>query len=169
MQVASKMRPKLELLRAQLSTKPRLTYPCSQLQNGIPRGALTEISGPHGSGKTKLVLNFLAQNPKLRVAWIEDELSIYPCVFSQYDISLEHVLFVEAGSQAPWAAHQVLRSKLFEVIVLMSSSRFHEIELRRLQLLAEQALATVLLIAEEKTRRGTWPLALQISEGSRYA
>src|SRR5271170_371643 len=50
---------------------------------GLPRGGLIGISGISGTGKTELVLKFLATNPGVSVAWIEESFSIYPCAFPQ--------------------------------------------------------------------------------------
>lgn len=47
---------------------------------GISRGALTEISGSPGSGKTALALRLLAEHPEVRTVWIEPHGSTQPNV-----------------------------------------------------------------------------------------
>lgn len=42
---------------------------------GIPKGAITEISGV---GKTEFVTQILGEHSDLRVAWVEKDLSISP-------------------------------------------------------------------------------------------
>lgn len=146
---------------------PRESLPFTGLKGGIPRGAVIEVCGPHGSGKTEFVLKFLAENPKLRVAWIEDQLSVYPMALPQYGVGLDRVLFVDAGKELLWTAHQILRSRIFKVVVISCAEAKldgHDgaIELRRLQLSAEQTGSTLVLLSEEPTREGAWPISLQV-------
>lgn len=147
-------------------------FPFSLLNRGFPKSSLIEVSGALGSGKTEVILQFLKENPSLQVAWIEEELTIYPCSFLQKNIALERVLFAVPTQEkdALWIAHQVLRSQTFQVVVLSqslfqdssSSQFFDETELRRLQLLAQRSQALVILISEEPTREKSWPISLQI-------
>ena len=138
-------------------------YRFSQLENGLPKGAVVEVSGSSGGGKTEVVLRFLAENPEARVAWIEDELTIYPCAFPQSRVGLERVLFVESRPQEiVWTVNQILRSQVFGVVVLRTAAALDEMTLRRLQLTAEKTQTTVILLTEEAARRGTWPIAVQL-------
>ena len=139
------------------------SYRFSQLDNGLPKGAVVEVSGSAGGGKTEIVLRFLAENPEARVAWIEDEMTVYPCAFPQNRVGLERVLFVESRPQDTlWTVHQILRSSVFGVIVLRVRNALDEMALRRLQLAAEKTQTTVVLLSEEAARRGTWPIAVQL-------
>ena len=139
------------------------SYRFSQLDNGRPKGAVVEVSGSAGGGKTEIVLRFLAENPEARVAWIEDEMTVYPCAFPQNRVGLERVLFVESRPQDTlWTVHQILRSSVFGVIVLRVRNALDEMALRRLQLAAEKTQTTVVLLSEEAARRGTWPIAVQL-------
>jgi hypothetical protein len=139
-------------------------YRFAHLEDGLPKGAVVEVSGSDGGGKTEVVLRFLAENPEARVAWIEDELTIYPCAFPQNRVGLERVLFVESKKgEALWTAHQILRSQVFGVVVLrVAHGLSDEMALRRLQLAAEKTQTTVVILAEEPARRGTWPIAVQL-------
>lgn len=154
---------------------PREALPFSGLKGGVPRGAVIEVCGSDGSGKTEFVLKFLSENPKLRVAWIEEQLSVYPCALPQHGVELNRVLFVEGGSELIWCAHQVLRSRIFKVVVVSgfggvrvngtrerTSDEQRGIELRRLQLAAEQSGSTLILLSEAPTRRGAWPISVQV-------
>jgi hypothetical protein len=127
----------------------------------IPRGAITEVSGTLGSGRTELVLQFLSEHPELRVAWIEEELSIYPCAFPQHGVGMERVLFVDAGPEALACAYQVLSSQIFEVVVLNARIQ-EEVALKRFQFAAEKAGVCLLLLSEQPRREGAWPITLQI-------
>jgi hypothetical protein len=131
---------------------------------------VTELSGPEGCGKTELLLQFLAKNPSLRAAWVENKRSIYPSAFPRYGVSLTRVLFVEAGTDTLWATQQVLRSQLFPLVVVRGlETDANALTLRRLQLAAEQAHAAVVLLPEHPTESGAWPICLQAHIPSREA
>src|SRR5687768_15423548 len=76
--------------------QPRPPLAFAQLSEGLPRGALIEMSGPAGCGKTEALLSLLSQNSAERVAWVEADFTIYPCRFPQSKGGLDRVLFVEA-------------------------------------------------------------------------
>jgi hypothetical protein len=143
----------------------KASFAFSHLEDGLPQGALIEVSGAPGGGKTEVVLQILAQNPGVRVAWIEEELTVYPCRFPQSQVDLGRVLFVEGETAAEnlWAVHQTVRSQLFGIVVAHFSTPLQEMELRRLQLAAERAQASVILLSETPAKRGTWPLSIQLS------
>lgn len=149
---------------------PAENFAFEGLEGGLPKGALVEVSGSAGSGKTETVLRFLAQNPEVRVAWVEDEFTVYPCAFPQNRVGLERVLFVDSpSSELFWTIHQMLRSGVFGVIVLRMASGLGErsadgasVVLRRLQLAAEKSGVTVILLTERPARRGTWPISVQL-------
>jgi hypothetical protein len=132
-------------------------------------GALTEISGSPGSGKTELILKFLSANPALRVAWIEEKFSVYPCAFPLNGVELGRVFFVDVSKAGDskavlWAAHQVLQSQVFAVVILSVrlAERESMIALRRLQLAAEKNRGTVILLGETPTCGASWPISLQL-------
>ncbi len=165
------------------STFPREKYcPFSEFSplglKGFPCGGMSEISGPPGGGKTELVLNFLRENPSLKVAWIEDKLSIFPRAFHEMGLDLNRVLFMESGSEVSrgiWATLQVVRSQLFQVVVLSSSisrkwiSKTTEVNLRRLQVAAERAQVALILLSPRPTAERRWALKLQLKVKRRVA
>ncbi|MEK6578314.1 MAG: hypothetical protein AABZ55_03730 [Bdellovibrionota bacterium] len=162
------------------ATPLREAYPFSQVEGGIPRGALTEISGRPGSGKTEVILSFLAENPSARIAWIEKSFNAYPCAFAQRGVGLERVLFVDSNAnskEALWSAHQIIRSQIFEVVILSFQSLgqtgsgvkspsveddFDATGLRRLQLAAEKSRVSLILLLEEPSKVTKWSLFLQL-------
>lgn len=173
----------------------------------IPRGAITEISGPPGSGKTQWTLRLISQVFQLqdsldtdrhsptterigtvgvsespdraalragqkvgqRVGWIEDTFTANPRGFAEQGVDLRQFLFIEGGKDSLWAAHQLLRSRLFDFVVLwvresILSVEEPSVELRKLQLSAEQAGTPVLLLSSHPRPTGVnWPVALQIA------
>lgn len=138
------------------------TFPFHGLGDaGLPRGAVIGVSGEAGGGKTECLLRFLAENAGLRVAWVEESFTIFPSAFPQNGVSLERVLFIEGGL---WAVHQLLRSQIFQVVVFSTAGVAEEIALRRLQLAAGRARASVILMSPEPIAvRGAtpWPIAVQ--------
>lgn len=150
--------PALQELRARigaLERKSRESFPWSFLPGGMPRGALVEISGP---GKTEAVARLLAENP-LPVAWVEAKFSLFPSGLRQHQVSLENIFFIESGKDAAWAAGTALRSQLFPLLVY-SAPYGEERELRRFQLLAERANATMILLAKKPSL--AWPISLSL-------
>ena len=145
-------------------------YPFSLLTGGLPKTGLVEISGQLGSGKTESVLIFLKENPSIKLSWIETHFTVYPASFFQYQVELSRILFIDLGSSlsrqsAFWSTAQILKSSLFQAIVL-SQIIFTEIELRRIQLLSKQTGTLILFLQKTPIREKSWPLTLQI-EASR--
>lgn len=120
--------------------------------SGLPRGAIIELSGLPGAGKTELVLKFLAVNPQARVAWMEQEFTAYPCAFPQQGVRLDRVLFVQVTAADPlWTVHQVIKSQVFGMVVL-TLSREHlrdPVALRRLQIAAERSACSIILLTDQ--------------------
>lgn len=137
--------------RVQIETLECHFAPC-----GIPKGAITEISG---IGKTDLVLKFLSEHPELKVAWVEKSFSAYPFRFLQRQVSLNRVLFVEAGEHIDWVTLQVLRAQYFAVVVIYSEY-FDTKSLRRIQIATEKAgIATIWL---SRSTDEHWQVSLKI-------
>lgn len=136
---------------------------CPQVPGGIPQGGLSEFCGPAGGGKTELLLFFLQAHPQMRVAWIEAELSIYPRVFDLFGVALERIFFVEAADELEWSVLQCIRSQLFPLLVVQDEKReLQGRSLRRLQLAAEMAGVTLILL-RSKASRSNWAIRLQVT------
>lgn len=135
-------------LAAQLKKE---TLPFSRIDGGLEKGKITEWVGPLGCGKSELVLQFLKENPETRCAWIEEEFTALPSSFPKQGTGLERFLFIETGhiktEDLGWSAAQVLRSGIFQVVVI-HSNRLSAIDLRRIQLLAEKSQSCVLVLRE---------------------
>ena len=128
----------------------------SLLKRGFPKGALTEISG---SGKCEFIVQFLAENSKLKVAWIEPSMTIFPLAFPQRNVQLKRLVFVQAGSEVSWATLQILLSQLFQVVVVGSPCKDLKF-LRRLQLASEKSQASVIFCVDKP--QSLWPLSMQV-------
>ncbi len=134
---------------------------CSALPAGIAQAAITELSGAAGSGKSEMALRFLAENPGIRAAWIESDLTAYPRAFPLHGVDLDRVLFCAAGNELVWCAQQILRSGIFPVVVIAPPVALTPTDLRRIQLGAEQSRSSVLLISEKPTAAGAWTIRSQ--------
>ncbi len=134
---------------------------CSALPAGISKAAITELSGTAGSGKSEVALRFLAENPGIRAAWIESDLTAYPRAFPLHGVDLDRILFCAAGNELIWSAQQILRSGIFPVVVIAPQLALTPTDLRRIQLGAEQSQSSVLLISEKPTSAGAWTIRSQ--------
>jgi RecA/RadA recombinase len=141
----------------------------------FPRGAIAQVFGTHGSGKTETVLRFLSGNASTQMTvWMEQEFTAYPAAFPQYGVSLESVFFIDFSevrdfSQVLRVVQQAVGSRAFAVCVLnLSWDRHLRAEeqgtaLRRIQLAAEKSETAVVLISERAAPSGgSWPIAMQV-------
>jgi hypothetical protein len=150
------LRARLGALESFSSPLPSLSF--SRLPQGLPRGALVEITGP---GKTENVVRLLADNPSLKAAWLEERFSLLPSAFPQREANLEKIFFVEGGKESAWAARVILRAQLFPLLVYHAPYA-DERELRRFQLLAERSATTMILLGEKPLLERAWPIRLSL-------
>ncbi len=132
----------------------------------MPSSGLVEIGGPLGGGRTRLVFDFLKDNPTLRVAWIERKWTLHP-VGAPPEVDTSRWLCVEAGDEIGWTILRVLRSQLFAVIVvegLGSLGKIPSLDLKRLQIEAERAgtLIVILQPSTDQAAGGTWMFRLKL-------
>ncbi|MFI5304912.1 MAG: hypothetical protein ACHQYP_08975 [Nitrospiria bacterium] len=137
-------------------------WPCSDTVTKLPKGAITQVCG---AGKTEFVVEFLREHSGFRVAWIEPLLSIYPSGIIQRDVNLNRILFIEAGKEFPWVVQQVFKTSLFEVVILTSTIEDLKM-LRRFQLAAEKAHASLILLSESFSN--AWPVELQLKSSRNH-
>lgn len=148
----------LATLRALLRPKTlRESLSFSLVEEGIPSGAVTELSG---HGKTETIVCFLKEHPEFRVAWIEESFSFFPAALGEWGVDISQFLFVESAADTLWAALQALRSGAFHVVILYHSE-FTTDELRKLQLAAEKTACAVIWLSA-KAPTNPWPIALRL-------
>jgi len=117
----------------------------SQMQ-GFRRGTIVEWSG---SSKTEAVVQVLREHPQARVAWLEETFTLYPPALLQHQAGLKRILFVETGNQTLWSLLQVLRSSLFDFIVVLGGRTFHSLndsDFRKIQMATEKSGGLVFLL-----------------------
>ena len=147
----------LEQLKSLVARKQQREHlPFSLMESGIPRGAITEISG---QGKTEFVLTFLREHPTLITAWVEKKFSAYPFAFSQQGIDLRRVLFIEGEKNLDWCVYQALRTSRVQAVVVYAES-IELKSLRRIQLQAEKSQAVAFWLTDGP--KEAWPVALRL-------
>lgn len=129
----------------------------SHFPPGLPLGSLIEVTG---SAKVEWIVQFLKENEKLKIFWIEDKLTVLPTAIEQRGVSLERFVFVESGIDVFKPLRQALKSKVFGCAVVPRFTA-EEKTLKVLQLLAEESKACVFLLA--KTHATAWPLSIQLT------
>jgi hypothetical protein len=93
-----------------------------RLTGGLPRGCLTEISGPIGSGRTSLLISLLSAltNRKESCALVDGRDSFDPCGAENAGVALGRLLLVRCGNieQALRAADLLLHGGGFGLVAL---------------------------------------------------
>ena len=91
---------------------------------GIPRGRVTEVYGPEGSGKTTLAQHVVAEAQKLGgvAAYIDMEHAIDPAYMQKCGVNVDDLLISQpdTGEQALEIAETLIRSGAVDVIVVDS-------------------------------------------------
>ena len=91
---------------------------------GVPRGRITEIYGPEGSGKTTICQHIVAEAQKLGgiAAYIDMEHAVDPRYMSQCGVDVEslYISQPDTGEQALEIAEALVRSGAVDVIVIDS-------------------------------------------------
>ena len=134
--------------------RPR--HSCSLYPAGFAAGSFIELTG---SQRTEFTAQFLSENPELKVAWVEESITINPYALKQKGVCLDNILFVEGKKDLAWCLNQVLGSGCFQIVVT-ENSRFHEKDLRRFQLLSEKAQNHFFLLSANPTP--SWVPHLQL-------
>ena len=117
------------------------------LGGGIPRGRVTEISGPLAVGKTALLRQLVAQvlHTGAWVAWIDAKRTLAPAPWTAVGARFV-VIRPPDGKRSAWTADLLLRSGVFALVVIDGApplSRVHGVRLA--QLARERDAACVVL------------------------
>lgn len=154
-------RPLLDALRARLAAvvapTRRATPPIPTgvapldraLDGGLPRGRITEVTGPMGAGKTTLLHRAAARVLAAGgwVAWVDARRTLAPEPFAELGGRFVAVR-PRDGSRAAWIADTLLRSGLFALVVVDGAPVLPRTTGFRLAQLAREQDAALVLLAE---------------------
>jgi protein ImuA len=138
---------------------------------GFPRGAISELAGAPGSGKTELALATIARALREQgvAAFIDGRGELYPPAAAALGVDLDRLLIVQpAGARGGdgrdavwrtwWAAETVLASGAFAIVALdlpaEGAVARAEAGLRRLRAAAEKGGAAALWLSGEQGLTG---------------
>jgi hypothetical protein len=116
------------------------------LAGGFPRGRLTEITGPLGSGKTSFIRQIVTAANQ-RVAYVDAARTLVPRDWAH--VSALWVVRPPARERGAWSADVLLRSGAFGLVVLDGAPPLSRAVTMRLMQLARESDAVVLLLGEE--------------------
>lgn len=148
-----------ELIGAtKLDDRPRHSF--SLYPAGFSTGSFIELTGTQ---RTEFIALFLREHPELKIAWVEDSISINPYALKQKGVCLDNILFVEGGKDIAWCLNQVLGSGCFQTVIT-ENRRFNEKDLRRFQLLTEKAQNHFFLLSADPSPSWVPHLQLKVSK-----
>ncbi|MGE0207433.1 MAG: hypothetical protein AB7R69_06315 [Candidatus Babeliales bacterium] len=154
------LKPTLVELKQQIGAiegvlnRPKTNF--SLYAEGIPKNCIVEIAGVN---KTEFITKFLEEHPKLQTVWIEREISINPYALWQRGVNLDSILFIECKDEPIWSIQQVLKSQVFEAVIL-SDIQFIDSELRKFQLLVEKSCSHLFILTNKLHK--SWVPTIQI-------
>ena len=118
------------------------------LSGGLPRGRLTEITGPLGSGTTSLVRHIVT-SANQRVAYIDATRTLVPRDWAH--VSALWVIRPPTPQRGAWSADVLLRSGAFGLVVLDGAPPLTRAVTMRLSQLSRESDAVLLVLGEDQT------------------
>ena len=117
---------------------------------GIPRGRLTEVLGPRGSGKTTIVRRVVAtaRAKGVWVAWIDATRTLAPRDWTSLTTDGFWIVRPPEPARAQWCADVLLRSGAFGLVVLDGAPRLSRSVAVRLTRLARDADAAFIALGD---------------------
>lgn len=134
---------------------------------GLPKGAITVLQGPQGSGRSSLAARMLAHETEQGrpAAWVDVRGTLYPPALQQAGLALDRLLLVRAiPERALYAAEQLMSSGVFKLVVVSGlDGHLRPTHARRLQIAAEAMEGAGLLLLEpDKPRLSSVALELKL-------
>jgi hypothetical protein len=137
-------------------TLSRERLPSSSYAAGLPRAALTELTG---TAKVEWLIGFFNENPTLKILWLEENFTLLPTSLLQLGVSPNRIVYVEAKKELVKHLRKALKCQVFDCLVAPSIFEEERV-LKALQLLSERANAATILLAKE--HRKAWPISVQL-------
>ncbi len=136
------------------------------LNGGLPKAALTVLTGVPGSGRMTIAGRVLAEQTRAAraVAWIDAEGLAYPPALDALGVDLTRLLMVRGSqSKAAFAAEQIIDTGVFETVVISGvGPHLTPSRARRLQTSTEGAKVTTLVILEPEASQQLQGAALKL-------
>lgn len=131
------------------------------LGGGIPRGRVTEISGPLAVGKTALLRRLVAQvlHTGAWVAWIDATRTLAPAPWAALG-SRFVVIRPPDTTRSAWTADLLLRSGVFALVVIDGAPPLSRVHGVRLAQLARERDAACVVLEHHESGRATRPSRL---------
>lgn len=127
------------------------------LSGGFPKGEITTLRGPAGSGRMSVAAALLARLSQAGrpVAWVDGEGTLYPPALAQAGVQLPRLLIVRPPTPAGGvqAAEQIAESGVFDALVVSGlDEALSPARSRRLHLASRRAETSTLLLVSPQTR-----------------
>jgi len=130
------------------------------LSGGLPRGRLTEITGPLGSGTTSLVRHIVTRSNQ-RVAYIDATRTLVPRDWAH--VSTLWVIRPPTPQRGAWSADVLLRSGAFGLVVLDGAPPLTRAVTMRLSQLSRESDAVLLVLGEDQALQTGTVVRLRVS------
>lgn len=137
------------------------------LEGGLPKGAITVLTGPLGAGRMTIAARALAEETKATrpVAWVDARGTLYPPALAQAGVDLSRMLMVRGvRERGLFAVEQILESGAFGIVVASGlESHLSQAGLRRVQMASEASNATTIFVLEASAAVTNAALKLRVS------
>jgi hypothetical protein len=122
------------------------------LDGGVPKGGITVLTGPTGTGRMTIAARILAAETRAKrpVAWVDARGTLYPPALQQAGVDLSRMLVVRgSGERSLFAVEQILESGAFGVVIASGLDSFlSQAGLRRVQVASEATQASTMMILD---------------------
>src|SRR5215510_4279077 len=136
------------------------------LEGGLPKGAITVLTGPLGAGRMTIAARALAEETKATrpVAWVDARGTLYPPALAQAGVDLSRMLMVRGVKERGlFAVEQILESGAFGIVVATGlESHLSQAGLRRVQTASEASNATTIFVLEPHASAAVTNAALKL-------
>jgi hypothetical protein len=136
------------------------------LDGGLPKGAITVLTGPSGAGRTTLAAQVLAEETRSMkpVAWVDARATLYPPALEQAGVDLSRMLMVRGvAERGLFAIEQILESGAFGVVIASGlEANLSQAGLRRVQSASEGSGASTILVLDPHASASVTNAALKL-------
>ncbi len=138
------------------------------LRGGVPRGRVTEITGPLGAGKTTLVRQLVATTIAggSGVAYVDATRTLDPADWAALDTRWLRMIRPSDTARAAWSADVLLRSGAFALVVLDDPPQLSRETAMRLAALAREKAAALVVLNESPRLRVGVNLQMEVRKRS---